>query len=378
MWRTRRWRAAPETRPRTSFIWPLADFGRQRFPYGPGLLVQTVVAFIQRGTGSFGFWKWVASAETAAWRLKWISIPVMFVSLWFGRKIYRSIRLQPQRFCGLKYARSGLLASSMVALLIALLIGVTVPARLRHRQMAKEAGIQAKRYTFERAMLEYQLKYKLILPTTKIYSRAFRIPMGLSPRSTRVVIDPRSADVAAVTNEKSRSLRGAVIRNAALSPRHRRSPPGGLSFTRYVMRFAGEDKIMGTEDDWIASDGMIKKYSDVAKGGVGRSMSAGSPATIATQCRFSIVSAREQKTKPHESARLSKTGRMTDGEIIDAVSENDGRITQVTYTYMLAGVQYESSQALSLPQQQRSSDYAPGRQIVVRYDPRSPANSIVV
>jgi hypothetical protein len=76
--------------------------------------------------------------------------------------------------------------------------------------------------------------------------------------------------------------------------------------------------------------------------------------------------------------RLSKTGRMTDGEIIDAVSDNEGRITQVTYTYMLAGVQYESSQALSDLQQQRSHEYAPGTQIVIRYDPRSPANSIVV
>ena len=77
-------------------------------------------------------------------------------------------------------------------------------------------------------------------------------------------------------------------------------------------------------------------------------------------------------------ARLSKTGRMTDGNIIDAVSDNNGRITQVTYTYMLAGVLYESSQNLSDPQQERSFDYAPGKQIVVRYDPRQPANSIVV
>lgn len=69
---------------------------------------------------------------------------------------------------------------------------------------------------------------------------------------------------------------------------------------------------------------------------------------------------------------------MTDGNIIDAISENDGRITQVTYTYVLAGVQYESSQALSVQQQARSIDYAPGKQIVVRYDPRQPANSIVV
>ena len=69
---------------------------------------------------------------------------------------------------------------------------------------------------------------------------------------------------------------------------------------------------------------------------------------------------------------------MADGKIIDAVSDKDGRITEVTYTYMLAGVQYESSQPLSEAQQQRSVDYAPGKQIVIRYDPRSPANSIVV
>jgi Protein of unknown function (DUF3592) len=87
-----------------------------------------------------------------------------------------------------------------------------------------------------------------------------------------------------------------------------------------------------------------------------------------------------KKTEDEASriARLSKTGRMADGRIIDAVSENDGRITQVTYTYMLAGVQYESSQELSELQQQRPHDYAPGNQIVIRYDPRQPANSVVV
>ena len=78
------------------------------------------------------------------------------------------------------------------------------------------------------------------------------------------------------------------------------------------------------------------------------------------------------------SARLSKTGRMVDGKIIDAVSDDDGRILTVNYTYEIAGVQYESSQALSDLQQQRPHDYAPGKQIVVRYEPRRPANSIVV
>ena len=87
-----------------------------------------------------------------------------------------------------------------------------------------------------------------------------------------------------------------------------------------------------------------------------------------------------KKTEDEASriARLSKTGRMADGRIIDAVSDNKGHITEVTYTYTLAGVQYESSQELSDIQRQRAHDYAPGKQIVIRYDPRSPANSIVV
>ena len=87
-----------------------------------------------------------------------------------------------------------------------------------------------------------------------------------------------------------------------------------------------------------------------------------------------------RKTEDEASriARLSKTGRMTDGNIIDAVSDPNGKITEVTYTYMLAGVLYESSQALSEAQKQHDGDYAPGKQIIVRYDPRQPANSIVV
>ncbi len=87
---------------------------------------------------------------------------------------------------------------------------------------------------------------------------------------------------------------------------------------------------------------------------------------------------RKAEDEASRIARLSKTGRMTDGHIIDAVSDRDGKITQVTYTYMLAGVLYESSQTLSEQQQRHDADYAPGKQIIVRYDPRQPANSIVV
>ena len=90
---------------------------------------------------------------------------------------------------------------------------------------------------------------------------------------------------------------------------------------------------------------------------------------------------RFRKKKEDEAsriARLSKTGRMADGRIIDAISGEDGTILQVVYTYVLAGVQFESSQDLSPTQQTRPHDYAPGKHIVVRYDPKAPANSIVM
>jgi len=87
---------------------------------------------------------------------------------------------------------------------------------------------------------------------------------------------------------------------------------------------------------------------------------------------------KKQEDEASRIARLSKTGRMADGRIIDAISSDDGTITQVTYTYVLAGVQFESAQDLSVQQQSRQHDYSPGKQIVVRYDPKAPANSIVV
>ena len=86
---------------------------------------------------------------------------------------------------------------------------------------------------------------------------------------------------------------------------------------------------------------------------------------------------RKKEDEASRIARLARDGRMTDGQIIDAESDGDGKILQVTYTYTLAGVQYESSQELSQAQQQRPFDYAPGRQVIIRYDPKQPANSIV-
>ncbi|HEU4931981.1 MAG TPA: hypothetical protein VFT48_07860 [Pyrinomonadaceae bacterium] len=241
-------------------------------------VIQIVVAFVQKWSGSFGLWSWVAAGETAAWRLKWIAVPSLLVVLWFGRKLYRSVVSQPQRFCGVKYARRGLLASATVAMLIALLIGVTVPARLEHRRLAKEAAILAQGYTIERALLEYRIKYNSLPADFKTLQERVSDPDG-SLAAALEGVNPieyvPSADFAAVSTEKSRTLRGAVIRKASLSSATDDTPPGGLAFTNYVLRLPGEDKITGNEDDWVVRDGVVMKLSEIAKGGVGMSVSAG-------------------------------------------------------------------------------------------------------
>jgi len=242
---------------------------------------QTILAMAQRSSGSlerlFQFWQWIAAGETAAWRLKWISIPVLFVTLWVGLKIYRSIRQEPARFCGVNQARRGLLASAMVGLLIALLIGITVPARLRQRQMAINAGIQADWYTFEAAVFAYQARYKTYPADFNDLQQRIPDPHGTLAKAL-ANLDPAgyhpSADVAAVDTGKSRNLRGAVIRKASLTSTDDAAPQG-LAFTTFELRLPGEDKILGNDDDWIGHEGVVTRLQDVAKGGVGRSVSAG-------------------------------------------------------------------------------------------------------
>ncbi len=240
-------------------------------------VTQTLVAFFQRSNG-WGFWHWVAAGETAAWRLKWVSIPVLFAILWIGRKLYRSILNQPERFCGLKYARRGLLASSVVTLLIALLIGVTVPARMQQRRLSKEAAIRAQGYTIELALTQYKIKYKTYPADLRLLLDRIPDPDG-TLAAALLNIDPNvykvmSADVAANATEKARRpLRGTVIRKASFSPDVDDTPSGGLAFTNYALVLPGEDKLYRTEDDWIIQDGMIMKQSEIANGGVGRSVS---------------------------------------------------------------------------------------------------------
>jgi hypothetical protein len=259
----------------------LPSYGRSLLVAVTGLLMvlafltQTIIALLQRAPRvkptlalssilPLDFWSWIAAGETAAWRLKWITIPVTIIVLWGSLKIYRSMLKSKARFCGLAYAKTGLIASAVVPVLVAVLIGVTVPERLRQRQDGLKAASYALGYRIARAQLEYNTRYGTLTAEMKDLGR-LPDPDG-SIAAALSILDASaykpSADLAALPKQKSPTLRGALIRNASLDTATDDSPGEGLSFTNYELRLPGPDKLMGTEDDLILDDGVIKKASE--------------------------------------------------------------------------------------------------------------------
>jgi hypothetical protein len=235
-----------------------------------GFLIQTVIALAQRTPSDVSrlalasivpldFWSWVAAAETASWRLKWAAIPATLFVLFVSRKLYHSILQSPAGFCGLRYARRAYVTSLAVLLLILVMIGITVPERLLHRQWGIEAKNNALAYASARVLREYREKFGT-LPSDKRDLARLPDPDGsIAALMKEIDISEYkvSTELASVPKQNPRPLRGAVIRNASLSTAGDEPLSEGLSFTNYELRLPGPDKVLGTEDDLLMRDGVI-------------------------------------------------------------------------------------------------------------------------
>jgi hypothetical protein len=86
---------------------------------------------------------------------------------------------------------------------------------------------------------------------------------------------------------------------------------------------------------------------------------------------------RRTKNAPTDEERrefLRKTGRITEGVIIDSATlPNGGEI--VYFTYTLNGVDFESSEILTAEQSADPLKYAAGQRVNIRYDQRNQGNS---
>jgi hypothetical protein len=242
-------------------------------------VVETIISLAQRVPLSFGFWSWIAAAETAAWRLKWVTIPLALLVIFASRKLYRSMLAEPARFCGQRYARRGYLASAAVPLLILILIGVTVPERLRHRQWGIEAGFRAQGSRIDRGLLEYRAAFGTLPSDLKDLSDLPDADGSLAAALKNIDASGYTvnSELASVPTKKPRPLRGAVILNASVAPGADETLSGGISFTNYELRLPGADKLLNTEDDLIVRDGVIDRASETPRRGVSK--------TSATQLR---------------------------------------------------------------------------------------------
>jgi hypothetical protein len=196
-------------------------------------------------------------------------IPAMALVLFSSRKLYRSMLSAPAQFCGLRWARNGYLASATVALLVLILIGITVPTRLKHRRWGNEAATKALAYATDRVLLDYRNKFGT-LPSDKRDLARLPDPDGSIAALLKEIdlADYKvSAEVAAVPKQNPRSLRGAVIRNASLNTATDEPLSEGLSFTNYELRLPGDDKLLNTEDDLIVRDGVTYKSSEIPRRG---------------------------------------------------------------------------------------------------------------
>ena len=251
-------------------------------------VVETIIAMVQSSSRAAvstlalssvvpqDFWSWLTAAETAAWKLKWLMIPISMLVVFGSRKLYRSIRRSPANFCGLRAARNGYFASVAVPLLVLILIGVTVPARLRHRGWGIEAGEKAQGYAIDRLLLQYREKFGSLPSDKKDLARLPDADGSIAALLKDIDASEYKpgALTAAVPKQNPRTLRGAVIRNASLSSAADEPLSEGLSFTNYEIRLAGADKTLNSEDDLIVRDGVIYKASEIPNVGVNKTSAA--------------------------------------------------------------------------------------------------------
>ena len=256
---------------------PLAKAEHQLVSFGPaalaalggglmlvGFLASTTVVWIVSKGAALNLGMIVAAGQTAAWQLKWLSVPVAIAVILGGSRALRTIRESPADFGGLRLARGGFSAAILATLMVATLIGVTVPERLRRRQWGIEAAELARGYTLHRALLQYRERHGTLPPRDELQRlRTLPDPDGSIAEALKYVdvsgYEATSVMAAAAPTTKSLP-RGGALRTVSLNTT---ADSPTVSFTNYELRLPGQDKKLNTEDDLVVRDGLILTLSEL-------------------------------------------------------------------------------------------------------------------
>jgi len=91
---------------------------------------------------------------------------------------------------------------------------------------------------------------------------------------------------------------------------------------------------------------------------------------------FGIFKRKKLVSESERRQILLKSGRITEGTIIDADTNPNGEEI-VYYYYTINGVDFESSDILSEEQKMHPVKYAPGAKVSVRFDPKNHGNCVL-
>ena len=144
------------------------------------------------------------------------------------------------------------------------LVAVTVPERLRQRELAREAARDADAYNVVKALLAYQQQFGT-LPTSADDLRKLPDPDGSVARAAAMLApgaaqyEPAST-IASLPAPKSLGRRSTSVTVRPVALRADDALPAEpLAFTNYTLRLAGEDRKLCTADDLFVRDGLISR-----------------------------------------------------------------------------------------------------------------------
>jgi len=255
---------------------PLARPERELPAYGHALAISaagallllafaaaTVAAFLRGETFTLGAGALVRAAETAAWSLKWSALPASFALTLVCVRLYSRMRRERTRFVGHGCARAGLALTAAVAVSLSALIGVTVPERLRMRELGRRAAENALLYDTDLALMRYRQRFGTY-PATLEDLRRLEDPDGsvarLLARIEAGEYKPET-DVASLSSARAKSRgrrRVSELRGVASAPD---LPDAGITLTNYEVVLPGRDGLLGTDDDLRIKDGVIEEGS---------------------------------------------------------------------------------------------------------------------
>ena len=222
--------------------------------------VAVVAALSQRETFALGADNLLRAAETAAWRLKWSALPLALLLSFVCAKLYARMRREPARFVGHGHARAGLAVTFAVAVALTTFVGITVPERLRVRELARRAADNALLYETDIALDRYRRKFGTY-PATISDLRRLEDADGSVARLLDVIAAGEykpETDIASLNTGRAKARskrRGTVIRARASNTDDLLID--SIVLTNYAVTLPGRDRLLGTDDDLYIRDGLI-------------------------------------------------------------------------------------------------------------------------